>query len=329
VGKTSIEWCDYSWTPLRARVKSNARQIAEAKGYTSLVKIATTMAGHVGPHCEGVSPGCQHCYSETNNGRCLTHNGTGLPFDRRARDLVDIFLDEKMLAWPLHWKKPRMVFVCSQTDLWADFVPLRMVAQIYAVMRLAHWHSYQVLTKRPEVRLAAFNSARFWELVEKAEEDIWDKTHSRDYRELPIPSPHIWEGVSVEDQQRADERIPLLLQTPAAVRFVSVEPLLGPVDLSRWLGEQVCCGNEQQCGEYETACCQVPVRGIDWVTVGGESGPGARPCEISWVRSVRDQCQAAAGVACFVKQDSGPRPGMKGRIPDELWAVKEFPEVPR
>src|SRR5258708_25071222 len=99
--KSSIEWTDASWSPIRARVKPDAGQIAADKCYISLVHIADRMAGHVGPHCEPVSPGCDNCYSEANNGRCLPSNGTGLPFDRRARDLVDIFVDENILPQPL------------------------------------------------------------------------------------------------------------------------------------------------------------------------------------------------------------------------------------
>ena len=120
--KSTIEWTDASWTPIRARVKQDAAAIAEAKGYTSLVQIAEKMAGHVGPHCERISPGCENCYSCTNNARGLTHNGTRLPFDRRARDLVDIVLDDHILTQPLSWRKPRKIFVCSQTDLWGSWV---------------------------------------------------------------------------------------------------------------------------------------------------------------------------------------------------------------
>src|SRR3990172_6659840 len=118
-----IEWTDATWTPVRAQVKMDAYDIARAHGYTSLVDIAAKMAGHVGPHCERVSDACRNCYSETNNSRCLPNNGTGLPFDRRSRDLVDLFLDERILTHPLRWREPRRVFVCSQTDLFGEGVP--------------------------------------------------------------------------------------------------------------------------------------------------------------------------------------------------------------
>ena len=102
--KTGIEWTDSTWSPIRARVRLDAADIAGAKGYRSLVSIAEKMAGRVGQHCEHVSPGCEHCYAETNNHRCLPGNGTGLPYDRRSRDLVEVFVDEKVLLQPLKWK---------------------------------------------------------------------------------------------------------------------------------------------------------------------------------------------------------------------------------
>ena len=184
-------------------------------------------------------------------------------------------LIESKLTEPLHWRKPRTVFVNSMSDLWHEKLPLRDIASVYAVMRLAHWHTYQVLTKRPKVRLAAFNSSRFWELVEKAESDIWDKTHSHDPQEAEIPTPWIQEGVSVEDRKNKD-RIDILRETPAAVRFLSLEPLLEDL-------------------------CELNLEGIHWVIVGGESGPGARPMVTEWPRAIRDQCQAA-GVPFFFKQ---------------------------
>src|SRR6185369_12862649 len=148
MGKTSIEWANYTWTPLRARVKEDAAKIARAKGYTSLVLIAEKMAGHVGPHCEHASDECTLCYAETNNSRCLPANGTGLPFDRRSRDLIDPIIDEKILLQPLKWRTPKRIFVCSQTDLFGDWFTDDMIMRVFGVMRLAHWHKFQVLTKR-------------------------------------------------------------------------------------------------------------------------------------------------------------------------------------
>lgn len=278
---TGISWTDSTWTPIRARVKENAGDIARAKGYGSLVKIAERMAGRVGPHCERVSPGCGDstgggCYSEANNGRCLPSNGTGLPFDRRARDLVDVFVDEKILMQPLHWRKPRRIFVCSQTDLFGEFVSFEAIDEVFTVMAAAPQHTYQILTKRAERMLEYFHSS-----VERG-------CYTADQQQ-------IWLGVSVEDRKRKD-RIDLLRQAPAALRFLSLEPLL------------------EDLGELD-------LTGIGWVIVGGESGPGARPMDIAWVRSIVAQCKAA-GVSCFVKQmGSNPMRAHNGSASDTISAM--------
>ncbi len=232
--KTDIAWSDSTWSPLRARIKPDALAIANAKGYQSLVQILTATKengelrsppGKVGHHCEHASHGCNLCYSDTWNGRCLPGGGTGLPFDRRSRDLVDMFLDEKILMWPLKWKTGRRIFVESQSDLFGEFVPDEMIDRVFATMlRCVQGHVFQLLTKRagrmPEYMLNAM--PRVAKLLEPElgafpEGIVW-------------PPRNVWLGVSVEDQQRADERIPLLLQTPAAVRWVSYEPALGPID---------------------------------------------------------------------------------------------------
>ena len=200
--RSGIEWTDSTWTPIRARVKQNAPEIARAKGYTSLIQIAAKMVRHVGPACVGVSPACKLCYSGVNNGRCLPNNGTGLPFDARSLDLVDIFVDEKILVQPLKWKTPRRVFVCSQTDLFGEFVPLEYIKRSFEIMVKAHWHTFLVLTKRSKRLLAL---APF----------------------LPWP-PNVWIGVSVESPEYFF-RIDDLRQVPATVRFLSLEPLLEPL----------------------------------------------------------------------------------------------------
>lgn len=307
---TAISWSDSTWTPLRARVKQDAAAIAEQKGYGSLVQIAKDMAGRVGPHCEKASAGCQNCYSETNNARCLPRNGTGLPFDRRSRDLVDIHLDEKILLQPLRWKKGRRIFVCSQTDLFGEFVPDELIDRVFAAMALCPQHTFQVLTKRPDrmERWAADAEVRIQNIVDESE--TWDDSPIPDEEMAPLirewPLPNVWLGVSCDDQRRADERIPHLLRTPAAVRFLSCEPLLE--DLRLW---KLCSldFHDNTIG-YETyplsgmqamPDCDWPHPKIDWVIVGAESGPGARPCSEDWIRSLRDQCQTA-GTAFFYKQ---------------------------
>ena len=306
--KTGIEWTDSTWSPIRARVKADAAEIARAKGYTSLVSIAGKMAGRVGQHCEHVSPGCEHCYAETNNHRCLPGNGTGLPYDRRSRYLVEAFVDEKVLMQPLRWKpchwydpddgevvgdRPRKIFVMNQSDLFAEWVTDEMRDRVCAVGVLSG-HILQFLTKRPAEMLRYFNNPETSNRIQEAVSDLSD-----DYA-YQWPYPNFWLGVSVENQAAADERIPLLLQTQAAVRFVSCEPLLGPINLN-----------------------QEEIRKLDWVICGGESGARARMMKPEWARSLRDQC-AATGTAFFMKQMGsvfGPSKGHE--LPDDL-NIKQF-----
>lgn len=187
-----------------------------------------------------------------------------------------IRLVPEALEMPLHWRKPRRIFVNSMSDLFHEEVPFSFIDQVFAVMSVTPRHTYQILTKRPERMLEVMNRIRSKELLG------WAKgVYS-----------HVWLGVSVEDQATADERIPILLQTPAAVRWISAEPLLGPIKLrwDRWLPVS---GHEQIEREQ--------LRTIDWAILGGESGPGARPCDLQWIRVIAAQCMAA-GVKCFVKQ---------------------------
>jgi len=269
MGKTTkIEWTDSSWNPIRAR---------------------NLKTGRVGWYCEHATTGCEFCYAERLN----TAFGTGLPFKPGHRKDVEIFLDEKMLTAPLRWKKPSMVFVCSMTDLFADFVKDEWIEQIFAAM-LETEHRFQVLTKRPE---------RMNRWVKE-----WLAGISPNLLE------NIWLGVSCERQEEADERIPLLLDTPATIRFVSAEPLLGPINF----GCQGCGTVSDAHKIWCTVLKRAPTVGIDWVIVGGESGSGNRLMEPAWARSIRDQCNEA-GVAFFMKQMQGKR-----KIPDDLM-VREWP----
>lgn len=289
---STIEWTQATWSPLRVRVRDDAAEIARKKGYTSLVQIAEKMAGHIGPHCEAVSEGCRNCYSCTNNHRCLPANGTGLPFDRRARDLVDAMVDEKILRQPLSWKQPKLIFVENQSDLFGEWHSDALIDRAFAVMALCHWHTFQVLTKRSD-RLREYVGSAHIRLEDRYQTNVTVMrsaplkglrhlvSHFRSPKyDIPCPAmewplPQCWFGVSVENRG-ALHRIDDLRRTPAAVRFLSLEPLLedlGTIDLT----------------------------GIHWVIVGGESGPGARPMHPGWVRSIRDQCQAA-GVPIFFKQ---------------------------
>lgn len=281
--KTGIEWTESTWTPIRAR---------------------NIKTGKIGWHCEHATTGCEFCYAEGMNKRL----GTGLPFKPGHRKDIEIFLDEEMLNAPLRWKKPRNIFVCSMTDLFASFVEDYQIAQVFGVMTCATQHVYQVLTKRSDRMQALLSSEAFWHEVNAFSETNafeWSDTHARrtdDYRatsdehDPENPPSNVWLGVSTERQQEADERIPLLLQTPAAVRFVSAEPLLGPIDLRCKCGS-VADAHHIAC----TAPGRTPLAGLDWTIVGGESGPNARPMHPDWARSLRDQC-AASGVPYFFKQ---------------------------
>ncbi len=242
--------------------------------------------------CDPVSEGCKNCYAARMAQR---HRGrNGYPADEPFR----VTLRPDRLDKPLGWREPRRPFVCSMGDLFHDDVPGRFINEVWMRMRNAPAHTFIVLTKRAE-RLFSWTkaaaSAKAWPLGE-----IWP--------------PNVWLGVTAENQKRADERIPLLLQTPAAVRFVSYEPALGPVDFEPYLGPRVWCCND--CGdwvppsgfgtEYCPTCGSTdddmePYKGLDGIIAGGESGPGARPAHPDWFWKVRDDCQYA-GAAFFFKQ---------------------------
>lgn len=225
--------------------------------------------------CDQISPGCAHCYAKAIHDRrhkaFLAGGNVLVPQYAQPFEVVRPRADR--LEVPLHWKTPRRVFVNSMSDLFHEDVPDQFLHDVYAVMEQARQHTFQVLTKR---------AARMRDYL------AWRYGPDADTPGGRIPSRHIWHGVSVENQHFADERIPLLLQTPSAMRFISAEPLLGPVDLFEWL----LYGNDGARVDYGK---------LDWLIVGGESGPGARPFDLAWARSLVQQCQVA-GVPVFVKQ---------------------------
>jgi len=225
--------------------------------------------------CTKVSPGCKHCYAERMATRLRGRHG--YPED----DPFRVTLHPDRLDQPLRWRQPRRVFVCSMSDLFHPDVPDEYIRSVFVSMETSHKHTFQVLTKRPE-RMAGFLQD-WWSMTSPYGEDSYG------------PAPNVWLGTSVEDQERADERIPHLLKTPAAVRFLSCEPLLGPVALSNWLPPRP----PAYPGYPQEADLAGPH--LNWVIVGGESGPGARPMNPDWARSIRDQCQAV-GVPFFFKQ---------------------------
>ena len=323
---TSIEWTDKVWNPVTG--------------------------------CAKVSAGCAHCYAERMFGRNLP--------GMKGQKFSEVRCHDDRLEAPLHWRKPRRVFVNSMSDLFHEDVPCEFIDKVFAVMALCPQHTFQVLTKRPERMLEYFTADRDELIADKVVFDAYgplaqylrkvstwipdehDETDGGHRVSAPgywdwhvsLPLPNVWLGVSVENQQAADERIPLLLDTPAAVRFVSCEPLLGPVDLAHidWVAElgRIYTRESQKATEYSAMFADMAkaVRGceweegrawrnaltgawfdgwdgddnpeplhhtIDWVIVGGESGPNARPMHPDWARSLRDQCRDA-GVPFFFKQ---------------------------
>jgi protein gp37 len=316
---TSIEWTQRpgtkgeTWNPLRAEHRET---------------------GQKGWHCEHVSEGCRNCYAEGMN----SWRGTGLdylPTHRQEGGPVRVFLDERALALPLRWKAPRTIFVCSMTDLYGAWHSNADIDRVFGVMALSPQHTFIVLTKRPE-RMREYltdadGKARVGAIAgfgASAARIPGRRDHAPGVMEWPLPN--VWLGVSVENQPTANERVPLLLDTPAAVRLVSYEPALGAVEFGKWLawgGSIICprCGERHlDEGEWEnrlhrTHQCQHCAHEwrtadfhtfgvaegfhppLNWIICGGESGPGARPMHPAWARSVRDQC-AKAGVSFFFKQ---------------------------
>jgi protein gp37 len=234
----------------------------------------------------------------------------------------EVRLIPERLDIPLHWQKPRRIFVNSLGDLFHESVPDAWIDQVYAVMLEAEMreqgHIFQVLTKRAE-RMHAYFAGRPWPRVFA----IIKQRYGRHFGAGRLWSPEsVWLGVSVENQATADKRIPWLLQTPAMIRFVSYEPALGEVNF--------CSLDGGQGYRYSALSAGIPFghyqynAALDWIIVGGESGPHARPCHARWIADLVEQC-AIAEVAVWVKQDSGRRSGMQGRLPDHIWKRKEFP----
>ena len=215
------------------------------------------------------SPGCDNCWAKQMNDRFYD-----IPFS-------EIRFHPSRLDEPLRWRKPRRIFVCSMGDLFHDDVLTRWIDDIVLTMRCCPQHTFMILTKRPERMIEYYIS--------------------RESFEYPFCLlPNLWLGVSVEDQATADQRIPILLQTPAAKRFVSVEPMLSSIDLTYYL-----TGHEDNGVDPEmkrpVGCCLSWTPPLDWVIVGSESGPRRRPCNLDWIKSLRDQC-VAANVPFFCKQ---------------------------
>lgn len=274
---TTIAWTGETWNPFAAFDKETGKR---------------------GWICARVSPGCLHCYAEAMNLWVGNHHKYRVP----ELDKVDVRVDEKMLVWPLELKKPEKIFPCSMTDLFLDAHTDEMIAQGYAIMALAHWHTFQVLTKRAERRRALLTSHEFRSLVAMfVTEYALQMTDPNDRRRDDLratapdvegddwPIRNIWEGVSAEDQERADERIPLLLDTPAAIRWVSYEPALERIDI---------IGKDTQGSMVHPYLDDAK---LDWIVVGGESGRGARAFDPEWAAAILSQCHDTP-CKVFVKQ---------------------------
>ncbi len=274
MNKTRIPWTDYTWNVVTG--------------------------------CTPVSEGCQHCYAQA--------------MARRFKWPTEVTLHPERLEEPLHLKKPSKIFVCSMADLFHDDVPDDFIGKVFGIMALCPQHTFQVLTKRPARMLEYLASDGARGRIAQIAGDIADASDPGSDPEegsplrIEWPLPNVWLGVTAENQARADERIPLLLQVPAAVRFVSIEPMLTEVRLP-WLSWGP---------GFDYGIPSTPQQ-LHWVICGAESGPGARPMLLQWARDLRDQCQENR-TAFFFKQASkshqlGTPPVLDGRT----WT--EFPEA--
>ncbi|MFI7608515.1 DUF5131 family protein [Micromonospora sp. NPDC049366] len=300
---TDVEWADETWNPLLG--------------------------------CFRISGGCDFCYAirtaKVRSGhpnRAVAEAFAGLVERRNGRlDWTGkINLMEERLTQPLRWRKPRKVFVNALSDLFHDAVPVEFIARVFAVMAATPQHTYQILTKRhgrmrsllrDECQCHAsgthFRSAMEWAATPHSPTYVPGLRSGLHHR-MTWPLPNVWIGVSVEDQKTADLRIPALLETPAAVRWLSMEPLIGPVDLfgeadahghrgwpTHWLTGRPTWGTEEAHPNGMVGRPLEVAPRVDWVVAGGESGPGARPMKLQWARTVRDQC-VTAQVPFFFKQ---------------------------
>lgn len=296
---SKIEWTDATWNPVTG--------------------------------CTKVSPGCDHCYAETFAERWRGIAG------HHFENGFDVTLRPERLQQPLHWKRPRRVFVNSMSDLFHDAVPDAYIARVFGAMARAPQHTFQVLTKRhARMRSLLRNPEWVWSAQVAALEYGFNPDGVElNPQDISWPLPNVWLGVSVEDGKWADIRVSALLDTPAVTRFLSCEPLLGEVNLWHWIDPSMPCADCDACGDerfadeigvghdryvYDDegrevcdsngdpleAWCSGPSAGtlprrIDWVIVGGESGPGARPMDLDWARTIVQHCDWA-DVPVFVKQ---------------------------
>jgi protein gp37 len=304
MAETAIEWATHVWNPVTG--------------------------------CDRVSPGCARCYALTYAGRL---KAMGQPKYQRDGGKASgpgfgVTLHEAALAEPAHWRKPRRVFVNSMSDLFHEEVPDEFIARVFAVMGNAREHRFLVLTKRPGRMRDLIRSWRFHKMVRQQISAVTAPAPSNGWAYIAWCDDsyfdNVWLGVSIENRRFVD-RADLLRQTSAAVRFISAEPLLGPLlkDGGYVWPKGVApppdaiLAGEEWADDYRGP--DLDLAGIDWLICGGESGPGARPMRLEWARDLRDACQAA-GVAYFFKQVGGRTPKAGGRELDgRTW--DEMPEA--
>ena len=308
MGKTEISWTDKSWNPIRG--------------------------------CSRVSEGCRHCYAETMAAR---FSDEGQPYYQLAKRTSSgpkwtgkVSFIHKHLLDPVRWQKPVRVFTNSMSDVFHEELSHEDIAAIFAVMAVAKRHTFQVLTKRSERMKDWFKWAgrlSMPELLGYARAKLKDhpedlKTFDRADAEMGAytwPLPNVWIGVSVENQEAADKRIPDLLATPAVIRFLSCEPLIGSVSLMDWLFDPT--GNfRTHKGKRQFENVAKAGHGLHWVIAGCESGPGMRPCEHQWLRTLREECKAA-GVKYFLKQATAAQEGGHRLYPSGQAARAEVVDV--
>lgn len=261
------------------------------------VKARNKKTGGIGHFCTKVSKGCNNCYAANFQPRFKNP----VRYAKQDADQVEIFLDEKTLIEPLHWKKPRTIFACSMTDVFHELHEYKWLHKILGIAALCPQHTFIFLTKRPEAafeQLSEDDDACYEIALEAADlipsgynlTNVHIARECGEWRLKSWPLPNVWLGVSVEDQETADERIPILLKTPAEVRFISAEPLLGPISF------------EGRFVEHPSTAYHVNwAEELDWVICGGESGHKANPMHPDWARTLRDQC-IAADTPFFFKQ---------------------------
>jgi protein gp37 len=268
--------------------------------------------------CDRVSPGCDHCYALRMAARLKAMGSPKYQRDgrpARSGPGFAVAAHPEVFRLPLRWRAPRRIFVNSMSDLFHAEIDAGVIAAVFATMACTRRHTYQVLTKRPGQARSLLSCPAFRDLVDQAVAQLPEAVHGG-YDPTAWPLPNLWLGVSAEDDHWAQVRIPVLLDTPAALRWVSLEPLLGPVDLrpGDWIPAEEHPGRGD-CARWRPH--------LDWVVVGGESGPRARPCDPAWVRRLREACQAG-GVAFHLKQLGGPAPGAGGaELDGRRW--QEYP----